>query len=102
MIKFKNNKERIAFLEDYRNEGNGWYCWKEDDDLDRKWWRYDLDDCSLIVEERLQTIHWPADRCKWILFRWYIISDWHLPFEDGAASWTIALEVVKEAGKKHD
>ena len=35
MKKFKNDNERIAFLEDYRNEQNGWYLWKHDEDLDR-------------------------------------------------------------------
>jgi hypothetical protein len=25
----KNDKERIAFLEDYRNENNGWCLWKQ-------------------------------------------------------------------------
>lgn len=102
MKKLKNDKERIAFLEDYRNMDNGWYLWKDDGDLDRKWWRYDLDDCALIVEERLQTIHWPSDHLSWIVDHWYIIRDWHQPFEDGAASRTLALAVLKEAGKKHD
>ncbi len=102
MKKFKNDKERIAFLEDYTNEENGWYLWKEDNDLERKWWRYDLDDCALIVEEKLQTLHCPTNHQKWIVTHWYIIKDWHQPFEDGAASRTLALKVLKEAEKKHD
>lgn len=34
---FKNDKERIAFLEDYRNTRNGWKLWKCDEDLSRTW-----------------------------------------------------------------
>ena len=98
-LKVKNDKERIEFLEE-RREQDGWYLWKEDDDLNRKWWRFDLPDCALVVEERLQTIHWPDDHQKWIESRWYIIKDWHLPFEDGAGSRTMALAELKRCQKE--
>lgn len=99
-LKFKNDKERIAFLEDYRNEDHGWYLWKDDDDLQRKWWRFDLDDCALIVEERLQTLQWPNEHLSWLVSSWYIITDWHKPFADGSASRTQALAKLKEVTRK--
>ena len=100
ITKLKNDKERIAFLEDYRNEQNGWYIWCESDATDMKWWRYDLDDCALIVEERYQTISYPKPERKWIVSKWYIIHDWQAPFSDGAASRTMALAEIKKRAKK--
>ena len=99
-LKFRNDKERIAFLEDYRNEQSGWYIWKEDDDLKRNMWRFDLPDCALIVEERLQTIEWPKAHLEWCVMHWYIIKDWHKPFADGTASRTMALAEIKKAQKE--
>lgn len=37
--KLKNDKERAAFLDDYRNTDSGWYLWKEDDDRQIALWR---------------------------------------------------------------
>lgn len=91
----KNDKERIAFLEDFRNLENGWYLWKDLDDIGRRWWRYDLEDSALIVEEELRTLTYPEKRTKWIVRSWYIIRDWHLPFADGSASRTMALAEIK-------
>lgn len=99
-LKFKNDKERVAFLEDYRNRDHGWYRWKDDDDLHRQWWRFDLDDCALIVEEQLQTFQWPQEHIAWRVVHWFIITDWHRPFADGTASRSQALAKLKEAVRK--
>lgn len=99
-LNLKNDKERIAFLEDYRNGDHGWYLWKDDDDLQRRWWRFDLDECALIVEEQLQTLRWPNTHQKWIVTHWFIITDWHEPFADGTASRTQALAKLKEVTKR--
>ena len=99
-MRFKNDKERGAFLDNYRNEQNGWYLWKEDGDLNRKWWRFDLDDCALVVEEQLQTIPWPNVHLRWTVVHWYIITDWHKPFADGVASRTQALALLKEVRRR--
>ena len=99
-LNLKNDKDRIAFLEDYRNTDHGWYRWKDDDDLNRKWWRFDLDDCALIVEEQLQTLQWPNEHQKWLVTHWFIITDWDKQFSDGAASRTQALAKLKEVTKK--
>lgn len=94
----KNDKERIEFLEDYRNEDNGWYLWKEDKDLGRKMWRLDIEDgnTSVIVEERLQLVTYPRHEAKWLVRNWYLVVEWSdLPFESAAASRTIVLGYIK-------
>lgn len=98
-MKFKNDKERLAFLDDYRNEQNGWYLWKEDYDLERQWWRFDLPDCALIVEEQLITYHYPNTHVAHSIIHWYIIKDWKRLFADQVASRTLALQEVKRCGK---
>ena len=100
----KNDQARIAFLEDYRNFDNGWYLFKEDDDLGRRMWRFDLPECALIVEERRQTTFNPyireKERIKWFVFKWYVVTDWHRPFEDNAGSRTMALQKLKEVTRQ--
>lgn len=93
-MKLKNDKERLAFL-DARTRATGWYLWKEDSDLQRKWWRFDLPDCSLIVEEQLITYSYPETHVSTNILHWYIIKDWHGLFADQVASRTLALEVVR-------
>ena len=95
-MRFKNDKERGAFLDDYRNEQNGWYIWKEGDDINRQMWRRDLQDCALIVEEQQMTFRWPQEHIDWSVMHWYIIEDWSQPFADSQASRTLALKKLKE------
>lgn len=106
-MKFKNDKERIAFLEDYRNDRkydgwNGWYLWKYDEDLQRTWWRLDLPDrSSLVVEEQKRTFSWPNVHTDWAVIHWYIVTDWNgsACFGDYVASRTQALTKIKEVEK---
>lgn len=49
-LNFKNDDDRRRFLIE-RNESEGWYIWKEDHDLNRRWVRVDLEAFSIIVEE---------------------------------------------------
>ena len=99
-MKFKNDKERIAFLEDYRNVDHGWYLWKEDDDLKFRMWRYDLPDAALIVSEQLRTFTWPDEHEEWTVAHWYIVKDWSGLFADQAASRTMALAELKRWEKE--
>ena len=102
-MKFKNDKERIAFLENYRNTDNGWYLWKEDAEIDRRWWRFDLPDCALIVEEDRRTLLWPKPRQKWFVVNWFIIKDWTFQdktFRDQAGSRSMALAELKRCQKE--
>lgn len=101
MKKFKNDNERIAFLEDYRNEQNGWYLWKHDEDLNRSWWRIDLGKAAFIVEEQQRTFNWPDRHTAWIVMSWYIVPEFApAPFGDYAASRTMALSKLKELAKE--
>ena len=103
MLKFKNDKERIAFLEDCRNKEKGWYIFREIEDMQRRWWRFDLPDCALIVEEDQQTFEWPEKHIEWSICNWFIISD--LTFSEktfGAqvASRSMALRELKRVEKE--
>ena len=98
MKAFKNDKERLAFLNERREE-DGWYLWYEDLDLGRRMLRFDLEDCAIIVEEIDKTYFWPEEHLGKIE-RWYIITDWEAPFEDGTASRTMCLAKLREAGRK--
>lgn len=55
---FKNDRERKAFLDDYRNGKNGWYLWTYENALERRWWRNDMTEgISFIVEEDNLYLH---------------------------------------------
>ena len=103
LLELKNDKQRIAFLDDYTNKENGWYLWKYDDDLQRRWWRYDLPDCALIVEEDQQTFTWPNVRIECLKRDWFIIRDWsqkYKTFRDQQASRTLALAEIRRVQKE--
>ena len=108
--KFKNDKERTDFLDDYRNAENGWILWKEDADLSIRIWRNDLsEDHAYIVEENLVTYGWPQRHQVWAVRDRYII-DWsktgtdmeknQKSFRDQRASKTQQLTDLKEFQKK--
>ena len=98
-MKFKNDKERTEFLVDYRNTDNGWYLWKEDKDLQRRWWRHDFEGCCMVVEEQLRTHTWPKLMTEWDVVHWFIIEDTGIPFADGTGSRSLALTKLKELEK---
>ena len=102
-LKFKNDKERISFLEDYRNEEKGWYLFREIEDMQRRWWRFDLPDCALIVEEDKRTYHYPKKHVTWDPVNWFIISDWTFSektFRVQVASRSMALRELKRVEKE--
>ena len=74
-MKLKNEKERNEFLTDYRNEKNGWYLWKQDEELQRRWWRRDFENCFFVAEENLRTTTWPKRAETWWIVSWFIIDD---------------------------
>ena len=104
MFTFKNDKERLAFLDDYRNEENGWYIWKDDEDRQETLWRLDIEDGpAIIVEEELRTYSWPNVHRAWTIRHWYIVRDWESDrqtFADQVASRTMALQLLKDMQKK--
>ena len=102
ITELKNDKERIAFLEDYTNKENGWILWKELTDIRRRWWLLMLDHCSIIVEEQEQTFEWPKKHRTWRPLHWYVIKAQleNVPFADQVASKTLALAELKYAQKE--
>lgn len=97
----KNDKERIAFLEDYRNLENGWYLWKDYKDINRRMWRLPLaDDVAFVVEEQLRTYKWPNVHTTWFVMHWYIIENQDVIFGDCVASRSLALAKLKEVQKR--
>lgn len=94
-MKLKNDKERLAFL-DARTRATGWYLWKYDDELQREWWRFDLPDAAIIVEEQEITYLYPEDHIGKSILHWYIIRDWNSLFADQVASRTLALQEIKK------
>ena len=102
-MKFKNDKERISFLEDYRNRKNGWDLWKDVPEIYRRWWRFDLPDCSLIVEDDRQTFEWPEKRVERRVVNWFIIKDWTFKdktFRDQVGSRSMALAELKRCQRE--
>ena len=96
-MKLKNDKERLAFLDNYKCEWFGWYLWKEDPDLQRKWYRFDLPEGSIIVEEQRITYQYPEPHVDTSILHWYIIRDWNGLFADQVASRTQALQLIKKS-----
>lgn len=97
----KNDKERTAFLEDYRNLDNGWYLWKDYRDINRRMWRLPLADyVAFVVEEQLRTYEWPNVHTTWSVMHWYIIENPDAIFGDCVASRSLALAKLKEVQKR--
>ena len=100
-LNFKNDDDRRRFLYE-RNEEEGWYAWKEDHDLNRKWLRVDLDEFSVIVEEREFTTY-RGDISMAI--SWYMHDGaWgERPFEDYSSNLSAIvteLRAMKQRNKK--
>ena len=73
MKKFKNDRERKSFLDNYRSTDAGWILWKDDQDLERRWWRLQLtDSVAFIVEEEHLTYAYPERHDSWTARHWYI------------------------------
>lgn len=98
MLKFKNDKERIAFL-DERREEDGWYIWSENNDTNTRYVRYDLPEAALIYFEEVRTYHWPETHITWSPIHWYVVKNWKEPFGDSVASRTQALQELKREEK---
>lgn len=98
IMALKNDKERIAFLEDFRNEANGWRLWKDMKSIGRRWWRLDLTGLSLFVEEELATITYPTKKEEWLTRCWFIRTELDAlhPFGDSKGSRTQALTALKD------
>lgn len=107
--KFRNDKERKAFLDDFHNTDNGWIIWKFDTELERQWWRLELTNTiAIVVEEERRTYKYPEYREVWTPIQWFItdqkIAEYQcgdeVPhFGDYRTSKGRALEYIKAAEK---
>lgn len=97
LMSLRNDKERTAFLEDYRNTENGWEVWDKSLLGQRFWWAWEFPDRSrtIIVEEKLWDSIWPRKEKKWIPAEWFILQDKEQPLANQHASKTLALEEIK-------
>lgn len=100
----KNKKQREEFLDNYSSDAQGWYLWKEDDDIDRRMYRRDIS-CSrdgeelqaaIIVEEEQHSLIWPKPRVVWSARRWFKIDSWTAPFADQRVSKTQLVAFLAE------
>jgi len=105
--RFRNDTERAAFLDNYREESAGWYLWKEDPELGEKIWRNDLSDTHYYaVREVFETSLWPKKHQKWYAIDRYIVDlgdpeeEFPPTFHDQRASRTQQLTDLKEFQKK--
>ena len=109
-IDFKNDAERIEFLENYRNMDLGWCLWKDDRDRQLRVFRNDItENLCFLVEEQLLTFSWPNRNQKWTVRDRYIVN-WAetgdrmergmQTFGDQRASRTQQLTALKELQKR--
>lgn len=98
-LNFKNDDDRRRFLNE-RNESEGWYIWKQDHDLNRRWVRVDLEEFSIIVEERVLT-NWTGD--EMMSYFWYLHDGaWgDHPFEDYRSNYSAIVTALREMKQKH-
>lgn len=98
-LSFKNDDDRRRFLNE-RNESEGWYIWKQDHELNRKWVRVDLEGFSIIVEERVLT-NWTGDET--MSYFWYLHDGtWgDHPFEDYRSNYSAIVTALREMKQKH-
>lgn len=106
----RNDRERRQFLDGYRDSGNGWELWKEDKELERRWWRNkQLRGVILVVEEEMRTYVYPEAKSEWQVVHWYALGNaapldvsWKMHFGDHAVGKTAVMSVLKYAKLQED
>ena len=98
--KYTNNEKRRAFF-DERNEDEGWYLWFEEQRLNRKYMRCDIDGISFIAELREQTLKYPRLRVELLLDSFYMVNadEWEKPFEDHRTTVSAMIDELKRLQK---
>lgn len=119
---FKNDKERIAYLEAYRDWDkksagpltDEWQLMIQDNMLGRRWLYVEpAKGVRFVVEQAFRLIEWPKRQRIWTTKNWYIVEGELEPtdeeiyrtpggctFEECAASRTMALNRLKELQKE--
>ena len=85
----RNDWERSNFLKDYTNVENGWYLWQENPVIQRRWWRRDIGNCSIVIEDALHRNTFPYGSYEgqdmWSILHVYLVTEWALPLENGTS-----------------
>lgn len=102
----KNNELREKFLEDL-NPDEGWYVWLDQKELNRKFYRNDLNGTTFVVEmmEILRT--YPKKERVWHPAKYYLIQTKTLecplrsfPFSAYIANKTMCVDELKKLSRK--
>lgn len=98
-LNFRNDDDRRRFLIE-RNESEGWYIWKQDHELNRRWVRVDLEAFSIIVEEREFT-NWRGEEQTSIF--WYLHGgEWgEQLFENYSSNFTAIMAELRAMKQRH-
>ena len=99
-IRLSNDHERAHFLDDYTNENCGWYLWQRAPIVQRRWWRRDFDDWSIVVEDAVHRRLSPmedGDVATRTVIRVYLVENWNLPLENATSYKTRILAHLKTA-----
>lgn len=100
----RNDKERAAFLDNYRDDCNGyWYLAKMLSEYGRRFFAYYGNGYTVFVEDELQTVTWPKKGQKWLSRAFYLVTDEDSkkgkPFADCRKSKTEIINWVKDKRK---
>lgn len=101
----RNDKERMAFLDNYKDDCNSYWCRvKIIAPFDRRFFAYSGDDYVIFVEDELQTVHWPKTAQKWISKSYYLVEGERddRPFSDYRMSRSQIVNWIKERRREEE
>ena len=103
----KNNDLRGKFL-DNRDPDQGWYLWVNQPEVDRKFYRSDIEDTAFICEVEKCEFQYPKRHTKWYTKRYFIVPTCELekgierakPFSAYESNKTGCIERLKYLGRR--
>ena len=102
----KNNKLREKFLEDL-NPDEGWYVWLDQKELNRKFYRNDLNGTTFIIEMMEILRSYPKKERIWYPAKYYFMQTETLecplrgvPFSVFIASKTMCVDELKKLSRR--
>ena len=99
-LSLPNDKERMAFLDNY-TDGENWYLAKQIGPYNRRFFAYPGDGYTIYVEDELQTVLYPAKAEKWISKSFFLVEgEINKPFADYRVSKTQIINWIKEKRRK--
>ena len=97
-ITLSNDNAREQFFLDYTNEDHGWYLYAEAPQVQRRWWRRDFGEWSIVIED---AVH--RTRCRLghvdeegrTIGNVYLVEDWSMPLNNSTSYKTRILARLK-------